>query len=232
MTYLMDLAARLEAGLPAPETPISRLTAALPAMTGKNREFAESLIAQSRTRALSDKQLYWVNKLATDAAAPRLPAPTVEVGNTLGILDWFNGIKAKKPSVVLVLSRAPGGDVTEEIRISRYGAGSKYAGQLKVASHTHFEDGFYGPQGVWYGSVSTLGTYTGARKHEAKVPAIAAKLAAFAASPATVAAEDGKAMGRCCFCYLPLSQDGSLAVGYGQKCAKNHGLPWTAKVAA
>lgn len=231
MTYLIDLATRLEAGLPAPETPISRLTAALPNMSAKSREFAQSLIAQSAIRPLSDKQLYWVNKLASDAAAPRPAAPTAEIGNTKGIVDWFASRKAKSPAIVLVLER-DGDRVVEEIRVSRYGAASKNAGQLKVASHTHFEDGFYGPQGVWYGSVAALGTYTGARKHEGKVPAIAAKLAAFAADPAGVAAADGKAMGRCCFCYLPLSQDGSLAMGYGQKCAKNNGLPWSAKATA
>lgn len=43
------------------------------------------------------------------------------------------------------------------------------------------------------------------------------------------AAGHGHSTGQCVFCMLPLTDDGegkSVQVGYGQKCAKNYGLPW------
>jgi hypothetical protein len=212
---------------------IARLIEVLPTLSANSQSFARSLIEQSGRRALSDKQMFYVNKMIADAAKPQA-APTAQVGCTSAIMNWFKGIKAKAPSVVLVLEShvnpATGAVVVdEEMKVSRYSAASKNAGQLKVASHTHFEDGLYGPQGRWYGTVALDGTYTPARKHGDRSPLIAATMAAFAADPAGVAARDGKAMGRCCFCYLPLTQGDSLEVGYGKKCASNHGLPWGAK---
>lgn len=36
----------------------------------------------------------------------------------------------------------------------------------------------------------------------------------------------GKMLSRCCYCNLPLSTPESLAVGYGDTCAKHYHLPW------
>lgn len=40
------------------------------------------------------------------------------------------------------------------------------------------------------------------------------------------AARWGKLYGRCVFCSLPLTDERSIAVGYGPVCAEHHGLPW------
>lgn len=50
-----------------------------------------------------------------------------------------------------------------------------------------------------------------------------------ATDPATAASEYGALMGRCSFCDLTITDDGSIAVGYGPICAKKFGLPHTAK---
>ena len=44
--------------------------------------------------------------------------------------------------------------------------------------------------------------------------------------PITAAALWGKKMNRCCFCGLELSDERSVAMGYGPICADNWGLPW------
>jgi hypothetical protein len=40
------------------------------------------------------------------------------------------------------------------------------------------------------------------------------------------AAAFGQVYGVCVFCIRPLTDERSKAVGYGRKCADNHGLPW------
>lgn len=207
----------------------NQLTAILPNLTLADRTTAQSLLDKGQRWGWSVAQESYAAALTRRGSGPQPVAQTAQVGDTTGILAWFSTIKAKTPSIVIVLEdRIVDGvrTVVEEMRVSKYGAQSKNAGQLKIASHTHFEEGMYGPQGVWYGTVSVAGLFTCSRKHGDKQAAIAAKMAAFAADPAGVAAADGKAMGRCCFCYLPLTVGDSLEVGYGAKCAKNHGLPY------
>lgn len=43
---------------------------------------------------------------------------------------------------------------------------------------------------------------------------------------ATEAARFGQLYGRCCFCSRQLTDERSVAVGYGPDCASHHGLPW------
>jgi hypothetical protein len=204
-------------------TKIAQLEAVLPSMTDNTRSFAQSLINQSRTRSLSDRQMFFVEKLIREASQPAKAAP-VAVGSMSDVVALFDRVSKhlKRPAVVLRLQDA------EEIRVSRYGAGSKYNGQIKVASATIFDDGNYGPQGRWYGTIATDGTYSASRKAAEKTASIAALLTAFAADPAKVAAEHGKLMGRCCFCNRSLSDEDSTGVGYGPVCAKRYGLPYGA----
>lgn len=53
-----------------------------------------------------------------------------------------------------------------------------------------------------------------------------AALAEIARAPDKAAAEYGHATGQCSFCARPLSDDRSVAVGYGPVCAVNFNLPW------
>ena len=46
------------------------------------------------------------------------------------------------------------------------------------------------------------------------------------ANPVAFLAQCSKDMCRCCYCYKPLEDARSKAVGYGQTCAKHWGLPW------
>ncbi len=42
----------------------------------------------------------------------------------------------------------------------------------------------------------------------------------------SAAARFGRKTGRCGYCHLPLTHDRSLATGYGEKCARDRGIPW------
>jgi hypothetical protein len=53
-----------------------------------------------------------------------------------------------------------------------------------------------------------------------------AHLLKVAADPARAAREYAALMGCCSFCGLPLTDAGSVRVGYGPICAGNWGLPW------
>jgi hypothetical protein len=55
---------------------------------------------------------------------------------------------------------------------------------------------------------------------------VADVLQRFAADPAGYAGAHGQATGNCCFCGRGLTDERSVAVGYGPICADYYGLPW------
>lgn len=84
---------------------------------------------------------------------------------------------------------------------------------------------------VFYGRIHLDGRYeyrAGDFISAKKQAAVVATMNEIAKDPAKAAAEFGKQTGRCCFCYLPLTDHRSLTVGYGAICAKHYRLPWDA----
>lgn len=206
-------------------TSIQQLEAALPAMSAKSREFAQSLINQAARRPLSDKQMYWVNKLAHEAVAPK---PVVDVGELTGIIALFDRARQslKTPAVVLNVPELAHLNEGGGIRISVASERAKFPGSLNVTALDRTILGDYGPSRAWYGRVHTDGRFECSGRAANDVVAIAGKLAAFAADPAGVAAEYGRLTGCCCFCNRPLKDERSTAVGYGKVCATRFGLAW------
>ena len=224
-------ALRLEARPPKVEQlmtfTVQDLTVALPTLPPSKQGFAASLIEQSARRGLSEKQLFWVNKLVTDA---RQPAPAAApVGDLSGILSLFRRAKPKFPSVTL---KVPATNLA--IRVTVAGPNARFPGSLNVTGAVRPE----GERRPWFGRVKLDGSYEPSNSAGvATAPAIAAQLARFAADPAGVAAEYGKQNGYCCFCRRKLGPRNasekasatalkSLAVGYGKDCADSYGLPW------
>lgn len=194
---------------------VQELEAALPTLPTSKQSFAASLIAQASSRGLSDKQMYWVNKLIDDAAKP---APTaVNVGDLSAINALFDKARAhlKYPAIVMSV---PAAQMT--IRINVAGPSAKFPGSLNVCSG---EKPAMDERRTWFGRVMKDGAYTpSANAHDA----IVERLRAFAADPAGIAAEHGKLTGRCCFCNRHLQDERSTAVGYGATCAAHYGLSW------
>jgi hypothetical protein len=191
------------------------LAAALPTLPASKRGFAQSLIDQGATRPLSDKQMFWVNKLIEDVAKPA--AVRVNVGDLTAINELFDKAREHLKFPAIVMS-VPVANMT--IRINVAGTGARFPGSLNVTSG---EKPAPDDRRAWFGRVHKDGTYEPTGNAD---PAIAERLTAFATDPAGVAAEHGRLTGRCCFCNLHLSDERSTAVGYGKTCARHFGLSW------
>jgi len=105
-------------------------------------------------------------------------------------------------------------DGKSELRLTLAKPGSKVPGALFVRIND-----------VFIGSILTDNTVRGALKTNTRLLTL---LGDIAANPAAAAKSYGALMGRCSFCNLPLTDAGSVAVGYGPICAKHYGLPHTA----
>lgn len=198
----MDAIAALEAAVAAGTVAADKLT------------FAQSLIDQSKRKALSDKQMFWVNKLAANKPST---AAVANVGDLTGINQLFDKAKQHLKFPAIVMS-VPAANLT--VRINVAGQGARFPGSLNVTSG---EKPPMGERRDWYGRVHKDGTYESRGNAD---EAITERLIAFAADPAAVAAEHGRLTGRCCFCNRHLQDERSTAVGYGATCADHYGLPW------
>lgn len=212
---------------------IQRLEQALPQVPPFRQDFARSLVSQAQRKALSEKQMFWVNKLLNEALAPPPAAlPTAQIGDLSGIKALFDRARAhlKFPAVTLNVPAVAG----LSIRINVAGPTAKFPGTLNVCNSERDERT---GRRDWYGRVKLDGSYEPGLKASEIASAVTARLVEFASNPARVAAEYGKLNGVCCFCGLVLGpRPGStkasatalksLAVGYGKTCADNFGLPW------
>lgn len=197
------------------------LAAVLDKLSPKDQVFAQSLIDQSRRRALSPKQAYWVGELTNRAITPPPAMPTASVGSDLsGVRALFATVSSrlKFPNVRL---RADDGT---NVKITVAGPRAKVPGSLNVIDTDRYDR--YDRR-VWYGRVLQDGMFeqSNATQGSSNLTSIIALLTAFAADPAKVAREYGHLTGHCCFCNLPLTDPASLKAGYGPVCAKNWGLP-------
>jgi hypothetical protein len=176
--------------------------------------FFASLVRQyDRYRRLSDRQWGCIEQNYAQANAPKLPT---EILNFSGISEIFGRAAKKLKWPKIRLQTADGKNVV----LSRAGERSRNHGSLNVT-----DGGRYGAN-VWYGRISTDGTYHPSANATEAVRTILRRLSA---DPVNVATEYGKLTGQCCFCGLSLTTDESLMVGYGPVCATNYGLSWGKK---
>ena len=107
--------------------------------------------------------------------------------------------------------------------LSLAGDKSRYPGSISIT------DGGYFGDNTFYGRIMPNGDV---RLTRAITDAARKVLGALAARPEYVCALYGQRIGHCCYCGKELSDERSLAAGYGQTCAKNWGLPWGNKISA
>jgi hypothetical protein len=195
------------------------LITALEGKASSGNNFARSLLDGYRKYGtLTDKQ---------EAAARRLVDPTpVAVTERPGAVkmtdaEGFDEMVAmftraashvRYPTIVFDIPGSP------MLRLSRAGNNSNAPGAINVKLDANRQ---------YMGRVHTNGTWVPGR--DCTDTAVGAAIAAFARNPAGVAAEYGKRTGCCCFCNKKLTDERSLAVGYGPVCAANYGQPWGAK---
>jgi hypothetical protein len=147
------------------------------------------------------------------ATAPVVaPAPVVRPTVSLSALVAFlkaareRGLKFPK-----VRFAAPGNG---EVLLSLAGDTSRNPGAVYVKLNGEYA-GKVTPEGVAYG-----------------LDALVPTLQAIEADPAKAGASYGALTGRCSFCGLGLTDEGSVEVGYGPVCAKRYGLPHSPKGSA
>jgi hypothetical protein len=191
-------------------------------LSEKDQFFAASLCAQASRKTLTDKQAFWLAKIAERAlAGPQKQERTkTAIGDLSGVAALFDRARKhlKKPAIVLQIDG-------QEYRLAYAGAKARVPGSINVA-----ENGRFG-EAEWFGRILADGQFEASPRATAPAGLIDG-LQRFAASPAEVAAEHGKLTGKCCFCNIRLTDPRSTAVGYGSTCAKNFGLAWGAKSGA
>jgi len=104
----------------------------------------------------------------------------------------------------------PGGDTRLKVKIDNVTSG-KWAGWVFVKDAAEYGEG------KRYGNQKPGATYKGQ---------IEDALRAIAGDIAGAAAAWGHLTNTCTFCGRPLEDERSVAAGYGETCANNHGLPW------
>jgi hypothetical protein len=168
-----------------------------------SNSFAQSLYA-NRAK-LSEKQAAWVHKLAVDATAPKPKAPETPI-DASGLLKLFAHASThlKFPRIAL---RADG--VNLLLRLC--GPDSRRPGSISITA----KSGFMGRI-----------TVDGVLQATNMTPAMRDAIVKFAADPRAGALEYGRQTDHCCFCGLLLTDDRSVAAGYGPICAEHYGLPW------
>lgn len=194
------------------------------ALSERDKPFAESLLSQlERKGSLSDKQWYWVGKLADTAEKAKDGIPDfttqMDVGDFSKVVAFFENAKKhlKYPKIRLQLSDG------QPLALALMGNKAKYPGSINVS------DGGPRHANTWFGRINFNGqwyTSRSARENPQLVIRLMTFLTELAANPAKVTAEYGKLTGHCCFCHSELTDERSKAVGYGKTCAEHYGLPW------
>lgn len=180
--------------------------------------FYESLLYQFRFKGkLSPKQTACITRALNDSLKPYTPE-TEDLGDFEGVIKLFDNAKShlKYPKIRLTAGDNP-------VVLAVAGNRAKFPGTINVS------DG--GPWGdnVWYGRITREGKLEKSRSTTFEVIRV---LKALAKDPAKVAEAYGKKYGYCCFCARELTDDRSVAAGYGPVCADHYGLKDDWKVAA
>jgi hypothetical protein len=236
--------------LPAKEQ-VLWLKAHLAFLTPKDQGFAGSLCDYFlKYNTLSPKQIPWfwtmhdraaagyshaANESVTGVQAQTVAAvspqvmvtPKVDVGDFHGVINLF--IKAKEhlkyPKITLQLTMGMGTQESPEQKktlvLYHAGANSKHPGTVQINNGKKFGEYQY----QYYGYVEPDGVWKPNPKLSLNIAEQVQKLlSSLAKDPVAVASAHGKMTGRCCFCNKHLTDEKSVAAGYGPVCAEHFGL--------
>ena len=198
----------------AQKVAVDQLVAVLDQLSGKDREFACSLIQGfNRYGRLSDRQMPWVQTLTQRASQPR-PEPVVTITvDFKPIQDLFDLASKSLKRIKIKLQTATG----QAVVIHRAGAMSKYAGEILITDGAPFG------QNKFFGRVATTGEFFATSRATQEVCQLVKE---FSENPAETAGRYGRLTGGCSFCNHGLKDQRSTQVGYGPVCAKRFGLSW------
>lgn len=214
---------------------IDKLQKALPALAGKDKDFATDLIegkwGYQKTGKLSEKQWYWVKKLAekaetqTSAFGKATCEVVPGVGRTEKLMALFNAPagKLKSPAITMGGLLQHEGK-TYDLKFYKGGVASKYPGAINCIALKAYLGGDRFVARIMLDGEIHLPAWI--KASDATMTALVTNLKAFAKEPQGFVASYGKLIGRCCFCNKGLDDPKSVTRGYGPTCAKKWGLPW------
>ena len=176
-------------------------------LEGFEAKFIPSVQEQfNKKGALSDKQWAIVERIVTARCETPINFANEEVE---ALYNFFFTAREsiKYPKITITM------DNGETLRIKMSGERSKQPDilQLEVA-------------GAWVGRILPDGRLDKARSADWET--VASWLSDLLADTPEFVASHGKSTGNCVFCHKPLTDDRSVANGYGKKCASNYGLEW------
>ena len=169
--------------------------------------FAASLWQQSHDRGLSERQLAWAHKLATDLLQAESEAADNNGESQFSRL--FEVFKAARDRGLRRLTMRFSG-----IRIKP----SKDLSSLWVLSDTETEEGNYGPKPKYLGKV------TPNRLDSRLSDDVKSVILEAASDPLTAAVRYGRETGSCSCCGRDLTNPDSIAAGIGPICREKYGL--------
>jgi hypothetical protein len=141
-----------------------------------------------------------------------------------GVIDLIEGARSRGLKWPKLWLQLPDGT---PIRVTVAGDNSRTPGYLMLTDGKPFG------QSQFFGRISPAGIMEPGRDGSQEQRDELAKLMQrLAADPASTAAAFGHMTGSCTFCGLPLTDERSVAVGYGQTCAKKYGMPYQTKRAS
>lgn len=173
---------------------------ALNVLTGIDNpsSFITSLLT---AKALSEKQLAWVHKLALDTVKASVkPTPTM-LPNIVALFRKAASGKLKKPRIVFDKFRL----VKLDKAIMVESGNAVVCGYVDMAS----------------AELRSTKDMTDKIMDEIKV---------LEDNPKAYVTAYGQMTGNCCFCSHALTDGPSIVAGYGPYCAKHYGLPWGKKM--
>lgn len=182
-------------------------------MTARSKDFAESLLKQYDDRgSLSDKQMFWVRKLANDAKQVRVNVerPVLKFER---IVDMMTRASAFLKRMKIELRT----EQDQRVVFKRAGEHSKYNGSVMITDGAPFAEA------KLFGIIGLDGVFKPARDCNDDVIELLKK---FNENPEEVAQEFGRLMHVCCFCMRGLRDKRSTDAGYGPVCADRFGLAW------
>ena len=200
------------------ETPLTDAHALQVCRSLKHNSFAQNLWEKSQQYPLSESQLVWVHKLAIEhleETAPELRQSLAPQALTQ-IVQFISQASAhlKQPTMRLIDPEQG------EIRLARAHPNSKHPERIYVRGIDYDQR---------YGHIVPAGSLLGDAvfRRERDCPDwVIRLLERFSQNPVGLAQAYGKLTGRCCFCMGRLTDERSVASGYGKICAQNYGLPW------
>jgi len=169
----------------------------------------------STTANPSAKQLDWCVRILNEVLTESVPTQVTaeDPGMYDAIFAMFETAKKhlKWPKVTLAMKS---GSI---VKLSVASKAAKHPGAISIVT-----------AGAYCGRISPTTPHQLILTREGRLVETELRgfLAEFDKDPAGMATAYGKLTSKCSFCGLPLSTPESLAVGYGDTCAKHYGLPW------